>query len=93
MKHSITKKFTTIMISIVAGTVLMCWFINTTLLEDYYISHKRNALMNTFEMVDAAYSEGSGQSDEFQIELEKKCSRSEERGVGKECRSRWSPYH
>ncbi len=76
MKHSITKKFTTIMISIVAGTVLMCWFINTTLLEDYYISHKRNALMNTFEMVDAAYSEGSGQSDEFQIELEKKCSSS-----------------
>ena len=23
----------------------------------------------------------------------KKCNRSEERRVGKECRSRWSPYH
>src|SRR3989449_7835022 len=28
-----------------------------------------------------------------QIEQEKKDNRSEERRVGKECRSRWSPYH
>lgn len=76
MKRSITKKITTIMISIVAGTVLLCWFINTTLLEDYYISHKRDALINTFQMVDNAYSEGTGQSEEFEIELEKKCSNS-----------------
>ena len=29
----------------------------------------------------------------MQIELEKGELRSEERRVGKECRSRWSPYH
>ena len=28
-----------------------------------------------------------------QIEARKKIRRSEERRVGKECRSRWSPYH
>ena len=28
-----------------------------------------------------------------EIEYELKTSRSEERRVGKECRSRWSPYH
>ena len=27
------------------------------------------------------------------IEMERKKGRSEERRVGKECRSRWSPYH
>ena len=27
------------------------------------------------------------------VEIVKKSSRSEERRVGKECRSRWSPYH
>ena len=27
------------------------------------------------------------------VEREKKVERSEERRVGKECRSRWSPYH
>lgn len=74
MRHSITRKITTIMISIVAGTVLMCWFINTTLLEDYYISHKMNVLISTFETVDEAYTNGEGDTEEFQIELEKKCA-------------------
>ena len=27
------------------------------------------------------------------VSFELKCGRSEERRVGKECRSRWSPYH
>ena len=27
------------------------------------------------------------------LEIHFKCKRSEERRVGKECRSRWSPYH
>ena len=39
--------------------------------------------------VDAAISE----SAEANIALEKVHRRSEERRVGKECRSRWSPYH
>ena len=30
---------------------------------------------------------------EKEIELDRKVLRSEERRVGKECRSRWSPYH
>ena len=29
----------------------------------------------------------------FLVEESKDCFRSEERRVGKECRSRWSPYH
>ena len=29
----------------------------------------------------------------FDLKTDKKRSRSEERRVGKECRSRWSPYH
>ena len=76
MKHSITRKITTIMISIVAGTVLLCWFINTTLLENYYISHKKEVLIDMFQTVDNAYASGEGDSEEFQIELEKKCANS-----------------
>lgn len=76
MKHSITRKITTIMISIVAGTVLLCWFINTTLLGDYYISHKKDVLIDTFQTVDNAYTDGDGDSEDFQIELEKKCANS-----------------
>ena len=32
-------------------------------------------------------------NEELNTELYKKLFRSEERRVGKECRSRWSPYH
>ena len=32
----------------------------------------------------------TGKTGQFHTE---KCQRSEERRVGKECRSRWSPYH
>ena len=31
--------------------------------------------------------------EELKIENQTKQARSEERRVGKECRSRWSPYH
>ena len=32
-------------------------------------------------------------SDESDVQAVEDVSRSEERRVGKECRSRWSPYH
>ena len=34
-----------------------------------------------------------GAQSESEIEIKGKLERSEERRVGKECRSRWSPYH
>ena len=34
-----------------------------------------------------------GKKIDFNEMRAKKCRRSEERRVGKECRSRWSPYH
>ena len=36
---------------------------------------------------------GLGQNPARQAALKGGCERSEERRVGKECRSRWSPYH
>ncbi len=76
MKHSITRKITAIMISIVAGTVLLCWFINTTLLESYYIENKQKTLLNTFNMVYKESEKGRTDSEEFPIKLETKCSNS-----------------
>ena len=34
-----------------------------------------------------------GNGDAAAVEAERRKMRSEERRVGKECRSRWSPYH
>ena len=40
-----------------------------------------------------AYSHCLATNSAFSSSLPEKTSRSEERRVGKECRSRWSPYH
>ena len=42
---------------------------------------------------DAAHSRPGHRADRLQRMLEAEAERSEERRVGKECRSRWSPYH
>ncbi len=76
MRHSITGKITAIMISIVAGTILLCWFINSTLLESYYIEDKQKTLLETFEMVDEESAGGSTDGDDFLIRLEKQCANS-----------------
>lgn len=75
MKHSITQKITAIMIGIVAGTVLLCWFVNTTLLETYYVNHKQDVLLDTFQMVDAESGDEAVDS-EFSLKLEKQCANS-----------------
>ena len=74
MKHSITGKITVIMLSLVAGTVLLCWFINTTLLETYYVEHKQQKLLDTYEMVNNASISGEAGTEEFAIRLEKECA-------------------
>ncbi|MCI9176759.1 MAG: HAMP domain-containing histidine kinase [Lachnospiraceae bacterium] len=76
MKHSITGKITVIMLSLVAGTVLLCWFINTTLLETYYVEHKQQKLLDTYEMVNNASISGEAGTEEFAIRLEKECANS-----------------
>src|SRR3989442_5734071 len=49
----------------------------------------------TARQMDAWMEHGGGRKlmDEFYAQYNIKSQRSEERRVGKECRSRWSPYH
>lgn len=76
MKYSITGKITAIMLSLVAGTVLLCWFINTSLLETYYVENKQQKLLETFEMVNEASRGGQIGEEKFKIRLEKRCANS-----------------
>ena len=36
MRHSIRAKLTIIILLLTAGTIISCWFINDTFLEDFY---------------------------------------------------------
>src|SRR5258708_35415120 len=61
-------------------------------LQSLLYASNRHALLLIFQAMDAAGKDGvikhvmSGVNPQG-------CQRSEERRVGKECRSRWSPYH
>lgn len=75
MKHSIQKQFTWIFGLLMAGTILFCWFINNTFLEDYYLRNKKESMMNAYEVINQASNEGTINTEAFDIEFQKICSR------------------
>lgn len=58
-----------------AGTILLCWFINNTFLESFYITNKRKALQEAYSSINKAAANGDITSEEFDIELQKICGR------------------
>ncbi len=71
MKYSINKQFAGVICLLIAGTILLCWFINNTLLENYYLNNKQNVLMYAYHYINAATNEGKFNTEEFDIEFQK----------------------
>lgn len=71
MKYSIKKQFAMIFIGLMSATILLCWFINNTFLENYYIDNKENALKNAYSVVNRAFSSGDTKTEDFDIQLQK----------------------
>lgn len=51
MKLSIRKQFALIFIGLMTGTILLCWFINSTFLERYYMANKAKVINSAYEMM------------------------------------------
>ena len=75
MKYSIKKQFALIFIGLMAVTILGCWFINNTFLESYYMNNKQSALKTVYGRMNAAFADGSVETEEFDIELQKLCEK------------------
>lgn len=75
VKHSIKKQFAGIFIGLIAGTILACWFINSTLLESYYIKSKQKSLQEAYARINQAAISGIISSEEFDIELQMICGK------------------
>ncbi|HBA69496.1 MAG TPA: two-component sensor histidine kinase [Lachnospiraceae bacterium] len=71
MKYSIKKQFAMIFIGLMSATILLCWFINSTFLGEYYMDNKMNALKNAYTVVNRAFSAGNVMTEEFDIQLQK----------------------
>lgn len=70
MRHSISRKFTFIFILLMTGTILLCWFLNISFLEKYYIHDKQNALLNAYHVINKAIEDEVFYTEEFELELQ-----------------------
>lgn len=74
MKHSIRKQFAVIFIALMAGTIGLCWFINTMFLQDYYVKNKQKILITSYDKLNQLFQTEDYQSDTFNIEFSKICN-------------------
>lgn len=75
MRYSIKKQFAGIFCLLMMGTILLCWFINNTFLEKYYLRNKQNVLLSAYQMMNASSNEGKIGTEEFEIEFQKLCGK------------------
>ncbi len=65
MKYSIRRQLAVVFSLLMMGTILLCWFINNTFLEKYYLKDKQKALMRAYQVMNSASNEDRIGSDEF----------------------------
>ena len=58
-----------------AGTILLCWFINNTFLEHYYIDNKKKAMLDAYRVINASSNDGTLSSDKFDIQFQNICTK------------------
>ena len=73
-KHSLTRQITSIVSLLVAGAILLCWVLNTTLLPRYYMHNKKEVLMENYQTISNASAQNELESDEFAVTFDNLCS-------------------
>lgn len=75
MKHSIRRKFSLIFIGLMAGTVLLCWLIDTIFLGQYYIATKTKIIYDAYNTIRQVANSEIYSTEEFARELDNICGR------------------
>lgn len=73
-KYSIKRQFAIIFIGLMAGTILLCWFLNSIFLEKYYVQNKEADLKNAYASINYAAERGTLSSKGFYYEFQKICA-------------------
>lgn len=74
VKRSIRQQFALIFIGLMAGTILLCWFINNVFLEEYYIRSKTEVIYDAYNTISQAAKSDTYSSDAFVQELDDVCN-------------------
>ena len=72
-KHSLTRQITSIVSLLVAGAILLCWVLNTTLLPRYYMHNKKEVLIENYQTISNASAQNELESDEFAVTFDNLC--------------------
>lgn len=72
-RMSLSVQLTLVMIFLVAGTIGLCWFLNNTFLEKFYVYNKQTELLDGFEQINQASEDGTLLTEDFDITFEKIC--------------------
>ncbi|MBP3457700.1 MAG: two-component sensor histidine kinase [Lachnospiraceae bacterium] len=73
MKYSIRNELLVVFMTIMTGTILLCWFLNSSFLGKYYLQNKQQVLRKAYSNLNVAIREGSIQSDHFEYDLQRMC--------------------
>lgn len=73
-KGSLTRELVFIIVALVAGTILLCYFLNTTFIEKYYVMNKQDTLLEGFSVIDEASFDGQLNSPEFDVTFDNLCA-------------------
>lgn len=76
VKKSLARQLTATIVTLVAGTVLLCWFLNNTFLEGYYTYNKQDAMLDGFSVINEASSQGTLERESFDVKFENICANS-----------------
>jgi len=74
MRSSLQRQITATILALVAGTVLLCWFLNNTFLEKYYTYNKQDSMLEGFNVINNASKEGILEDDSFDVKFENLCA-------------------
>lgn len=72
-KTSIRRQFSLIFISLMAGTILLCWLVNSLFLIQYYMKSKERVIFDAYEKIRAAANSDSYGSKDFVLALNEIC--------------------
>lgn len=75
VKHSLRKQFTIIFSVLLLATIILCWGLSSTLLEDYYLLEKKKVIMNTYEKMNVAVEKNTITTQDFNMEMQRHCGK------------------
>lgn len=72
-QRSITTQICMVIIGLVTGTVVLCWFLNTTFLGQYYRKMKTDQLVSGYDTVNRAAMQGGLTDSKLDVQLDRLC--------------------